>query len=236
MKIQKITKANAKKFDTAICEFLDGIGAERKQRSKNTHWKNQWLLRTVGGPLWLTLDDDNAGSNIYTLFAQFEIVERAKEFFVDEDKSLNRHSGKWNFHYEDLDEGIREIKLHLNVKRLEQQSIKARIYSDDHRLEKTFNAIEWFEQASEKQIIALAECNFGGDYPADAVGIFMAAKSKDVEDVFTYIKILVGSKDAPGFEVHVDVNDGLAWIEENFEELYAKIIADRNEKNNGELV
>jgi hypothetical protein len=64
----------------------------------------------------------------------------------------------------------------------------------------------------------------------------MADKNKDVGDVFTYIKILAGSKDAPGFEVHVDVNDGLNWIEENFEDLYAKIIADRNEKNNGELV
>lgn len=43
--------------------------------------------------------------------------------------------------------------------------IKAEVHTDDHIYEVNFDAEPWFAQASDKEILEVAECGWGGDYP-----------------------------------------------------------------------
>ena len=98
------------------------------------------------------------------------------------------------------------------------RSIQAECHSDDRAIEVKFNAFPWFKQASDKEILALAECGWGGDYPADYVAMFMANKNQDVADMFKYVEIRKRVADV-GFECHVAEADAKAWIKQNKPEL-----------------
>ena len=89
--------------------------------------------------------------------------------------------------------------------------ITAECHSDDHVREATFDATPWFEQASDGELVSLAECGWRGDYPADAVAQFMAEQSEPVRQVFEYIE-LVGDQ---GFECSVNTGDGETWLREH---------------------
>ena len=77
--MRKISKANAKKFTKEVVQFMDSIGATRKSRYGKSHpEQTQWILRTFGGPLLITLPSEHYESSVYTLFCQFEDLKRAK--------------------------------------------------------------------------------------------------------------------------------------------------------------
>ena len=44
-------------------------------------------------------------------------------------------------------------------------AVRAETHDDDRRCEVPFDAQEWFEKASDKEILDLAECGWGGDEP-----------------------------------------------------------------------
>jgi len=75
--------------------------------------------------------------------------------------------------------------------------IPAECYSDDHILEATFDAEPWFAHASRPQILALATCGWGGDYPADEVAIYMADYDQGVGKVFSYLELVGAQKKFP---------------------------------------
>ena len=89
--------------------------------------------------------------------------------------------------------------------------IPAECHSDDRFVEATFDATPWFDQASDKAITALVQCEFGCDYPADDVAIFMADHNSDIADMFKYIEI-VGKKTSMGFECNVERTEAMRWI------------------------
>jgi hypothetical protein len=89
--------------------------------------------------------------------------------------------------------------------------IKATCYSDDHIVECSFDATPWFVQATEDAVRALDECGWGGDYPADAVALFIASHDDGVKRMFTYLDIMDGHRDV-GFECYVDEHDAVAWL------------------------
>jgi hypothetical protein len=89
--------------------------------------------------------------------------------------------------------------------------IQAECHSDDRKVEVEFDATTWFKQADDKEIIELAECGWGGDYPADEVAEFMSLKNKKVAEMFTYLRI----RRDQGFECHVTEKDALRWILNN---------------------
>jgi hypothetical protein len=106
--------------------------------------------------------------------------------------------------------------------------IKAECHSDDHNVEAEFDATPWFEQAKDKDLADLAECGWGGDYPADEVAEFMADRVERIAEMFKYLEIIHGDpskKDCQGFECHVEDGDALKWILENRPHLL-KVVAE----------
>src|SRR5947207_601044 len=95
--------------------------------------------------------------------------------------------------------------------------IQATVHTDDHAREVEFDAAPWFEQATDDDIRALADCAWGGDYPADAVAQFFEGKDEDIGDLFAYLGHANEARtamlaDRIGFECHVDQDEALAWL------------------------
>jgi len=106
-------------------------------------------------------------------------------------------------------------------------AIPASAYSDDRMAEVEFDAVEWFRQAGPDEIVRLAECGFGGDYPADAVVLFFEEKHPGVRKLFGYlesIRDLPSKKDCHGFECHVDRETARKWLRDRRPEVYEKIL------------
>ena len=90
--------------------------------------------------------------------------------------------------------------------------INAKCYSDDGAVEVKFDATAWFEQATEEQIKDLADIEWGGNYAADDVALFMAEQDKKVQKMFNYCE---NHPDGIGFECHVTPEDAMAWVNEH---------------------
>jgi hypothetical protein len=97
-----------------------------------------------------------------------------------------------------------------------KQTIPAEVHTDCHTAQARFDAEPWFNQASDQAILALAECGWGGDYPADEVAEFFSdtKRNKEVEDVFHTLRILRRKEDI-GFECHVEEEPAMAWLRQN---------------------
>ncbi len=68
------------------------------------------------------------------------------------------------------------------------QQIRAECHSDDRVYAAEFNALAWFEQAEDSEILKLAEEDWGDGYAADEVGMFMADLVPDVQKMFDYLE------------------------------------------------
>lgn len=93
--------------------------------------------------------------------------------------------------------------------------LRAEVHSDDRVVEVEFDAQLWFDQASDDEIAALRDCDFGGDYPADAVALFAAEHDEGVRRLFTYLDILGAGNKPMGFECHVVATDAETWLAEH---------------------
>lgn len=107
---------------------------------------------------------------------------------------------------------------------IEQAAVRAEVHSDDYVLEAKFDATPWFKQASAAEIVALGNCGWGGNYPADAVARFMGDLDDGIQQVFGYLDVR-NTDGAPslGFECHVDESDARRWITANRPQLLADI-------------
>ncbi len=103
---------------------------------------------------------------------------------------------------------------------LEPPMIRAEVHADNFAETAKFDALAWFGQAGKDEIVALARCGWGGDYPADDVARFFDGRPgfAAVSEVFAY-----ASRHRSGFECHVHDNDALAWIEANRPEVFAAL-------------
>jgi hypothetical protein len=96
--------------------------------------------------------------------------------------------------------------------------IRAEAHSDDHNVEVEFDAVRWFKQASDDEILELAECGWGGEYPADGVAEFFDGKKNGTSRLFRYLEDIAGDwskKDCGGFECHVNEEDAIKWLRKN---------------------
>ena len=105
-------------------------------------------------------------------------------------------------------------------------TVKAEAHSDDHNSTATFDAAPWLWKATENEIIALAKCGWGGDYPADVV-----ARDSDhplITRLFGYLNMVNSTKteNKVGFECHVDEWDAIAWLKERRPEILEKLAHD----------
>jgi hypothetical protein len=64
------------------------------------------------------------------------------------------------------------------------EEVRAECHSDDRIYSADFNALRWFEQAHESEVLELAEDDWGDSYAADRVGMFMADFVPDVQRMF----------------------------------------------------
>jgi len=87
--------------------------------------------------------------------------------------------------------------------------INAKCYSDNRAIEVNFDATSWFEQASAEAIKELSECQWGGDYPADDVVLFMAS-DKRIQKMLDYCEA-----SGEGFECQISAIDAFDWIRTN---------------------
>ncbi len=93
--------------------------------------------------------------------------------------------------------------------------IKAEAHSDDHTMQVRFDATPWFRTASVASIVALADCGWGGDYPADEVAIALADSNRELRRLFSYIELIANDrskKDVKGFECHISEKDAMVWL------------------------
>lgn len=103
--------------------------------------------------------------------------------------------------------------------------VPAEVHSDDRVCECPFDAAVWLKKASYKDIKALHDCDWGGDYPADQVAIDMAGKDDDIAFMFKYIeKKNKGVKEHIGFECHVQKPEALKWLDKNRNQIYTRLI------------
>jgi len=104
--------------------------------------------------------------------------------------------------------------------------IRANCHSDDHNVKVDFDATKWFQQASNEEILALARCKFGGDYPADDVAVWNAERNKKIALMFKYLVIIANDpakKDCNGFECRINSVDAHKWLKKNRKLLLKKI-------------
>ena len=87
-------------------------------------------------------------------------------------------------------------------------TVKAKMHSDDYVFECEFDATSWFEQASNDEIVELANCDWGGDLPADRVAQFVEDSDPDVGACLDYCR----RKNGIGFECYVDEESATLWI------------------------
>jgi hypothetical protein len=101
--------------------------------------------------------------------------------------------------------------------------IRAEIHSDDFRQTAKFDATPWFEQATDAEILALHDIDWGGHYEADAVAQHLSDMPgyESVADVLGYCQ----ETGEVGFECHVHAEDILVWLTANRPE-FAKLFAD----------
>jgi DNA-directed RNA polymerase subunit RPC12/RpoP len=108
-------------------------------------------------------------------------------------------------------------------------SISAECRSDDLVVEVEFNAAQWFEQANGEQIVALARCGWGDDYPADVVAQYMAEHSGGVRRLFQYLDIIADGPTDTGFECRVNNEEAMAYLAEHRPELHELITRERGD-------
>jgi hypothetical protein len=95
---------------------------------------------------------------------------------------------------------------------MSKTKIKAECHSDDYFAQVEFDAELWFLQATDQEIQALMECDWRGDYPADAVAMFMQSHHSKLKDLFDYVVEAKKFRDSMGFEVSVEEKDALKWL------------------------
>jgi len=97
--------------------------------------------------------------------------------------------------------------------------IPAECHDDHHAHEVEFDALEWFEQATPEQIDALRNVDWGYEYPADEVGIFMAERVPALADMFSYIESVAKTRQSCGFECQIDGDAADDWVRKNISEI-----------------
>lgn len=106
----------------------------------------------------------------------------------------------------------------IRFKGLEATPVRAECHTDDYAFEYDFDAAPWFEQATDEQIIALANCGWGGDYPADDVARFVSDDDDRLGLLFRYTQTA-----NRGFECHVNDGDAGRWLTEHRPQLLAAL-------------
>lgn len=98
-------------FNKKVIKAIVKLGAV----STNETFIHHYNIQTKAGQLLISLHLPESPSGIYCIFCRFEDVEKAKIVLtpINQD-NLNKHSGKWNFHYLSADSCLEIFLSSLN--------------------------------------------------------------------------------------------------------------------------
>lgn len=99
-------------------------------------------------------------------------------------------------------------------------------HSDDWLYEVTFDAADWLARASDSEIRALHDCDYGHDTAADEVLVAAAKTNREIADLLDYCRRTQQRSLHIGFECVVNREAALAWIEENRPQLHAELTSE----------
>lgn len=102
-----------------------------------------------------------------------------------------------------------------------RRRVSAEVHDDERRLEVDFDATEWFEQASDLELVKLQAIDWSGDYQADAVAEYFDGKNDDISRFFK-------RKQELGFECSVDADEAMEWLRINRVALWSQILCAEN--------
>ena len=112
-----------------------------------------------------------------------------------------------------------ELKLHALLSFLGMDTnnqISAEIHSDDGKAGAHFDALPWFEAATETSVKELADCGWCCDYPANRVALDHPDPRREIATVFDYIETINDSGHSKiGYEVSVDPLAAIKWLKQN---------------------
>lgn len=97
--------------------------------------------------------------------------------------------------------------------------IRAEAHTDDFAATAKFDATPFFREAALESIVALSDCGWGGDYPADEVARHCQSLDgyEDVAEVFE------ATGNGVGFECHVHEPDALGWLKEHRNDVFLAV-------------
>lgn len=108
--------------------------------------------------------------------------------------------------------------------------VRCKFWTDDHVYEVEFDGRPYFMQAADKELVAIIEVGYGGDYETDNIAEFMASRNKQLAEAFEYHNAInrAPGRDSTGFECRVvDVTAYLKWMDEFRRPALAKCLCDR---------
>lgn len=91
-----MTKKEFNSFNKSIEKLIDSYGGVVKIEHFQTSFK-RYSIETKYGLLNISLETDKSKCSIYSLFTRFEEIEKVNVVALEQ-FSLNRYSGKLNFH------------------------------------------------------------------------------------------------------------------------------------------
>lgn len=87
------------------------------------------------------------------------------------------------------------------------EQVMATVQDDDDGSFLDFDVVLYLAQASKQDLVALRDCGWGGDYPADNVAWFCTKFNEDLDGFMDDVE-----KTGTGFEVHVNEEHARAWL------------------------
>jgi hypothetical protein len=103
--------------------------------------------------------------------------------------------------------------------------IRAEVHADDHAAHANFDARPWFEQATDNEIRALVEIEFGGNIESDSLAQFCEDYDENVKAVGQYVQTV-----AVGYECNISPDDACKWIAQNRPLLWQKLTSDDEDR------
>ena len=105
------------------------------------------------------------------------------------------------------------------------EEVRAECHSDDGIYAAKFNAVRWFEQADDSEIVALAADDWGDSYAADRIGMFMADTVPDVQKMFDYLEHYNQTQAKRiGWVCTVNKACALKWLKAHRPSLYQRVL------------
>jgi hypothetical protein len=96
-------------------------------------------------------------------------------------------------------------------------NVPARAWTDDGAVSVEFDAADWLRTASVGALRALDACGWRGDYGSDQVALDLSDTNAEIADLFAYLEQInrCPARETVGFEVSVDEEAALEWLETN---------------------